>query len=224
MNKRTVSLLLGFCLLSGLVLGPAARCDDLPIGLDAMWKAGDRAFEEKHFKDAAGWYEKVAAYGDFVKQPKSRRAQFYQDYGRALVYSEQFDKAIDALNRSIDLVDQTGADRPVKEAEKSSTYDLLAAASAGKSKYLDAAEWLVKESVSRKERFPNIKSDGLLECRIGGWYWRAGMKDQAEKWLSEGRSLLQQDLDSGKAVVPDLERDMLKKADSALTEIHSKVR
>jgi len=219
--------------IAGLSLGAPAFADKLPIGLEAMWDAGDKAFQEKHYSDSVGWFEKCVAYADFVKQPKSRRAALYRKLGRALVESGKFDKAMEVLNRAIDLQDQDfaeqiasteGRDSSIKiarEMANSEAYDALSAACAGQHRYQEAAEWLIKEQNAHMQAFSQVPSSGLLECRIGGWYWRAGMKAPAEKWLSEARILLQADLDSGKSLAPDVEREMLKKADSALAEIRS---
>ena len=218
----------------GLSLWAPAFADKLPIGLEAMWDAGDKAFQEKNYSDSAGWFEKCVAYADFVKQPKSRRAALYRKLGRALVESGKFDKAIETLNRALDLQDQVFAEqagasggladstnKTAREMANTEAYDALSAACAGQHRYQEAAEWLIKEQNAHRQAFSQVPSSGLLECRIGGWYWKAGMKAPAEKWLSKARTLLQADLDSGKSLAPDVEREMLKNADSALAEIRS---
>lgn len=224
---------LAVLLVVGLSLWSPVLADNLPIGLDAMWNTGDKAFQEKHYSDAVGWYDKCVAYADFLKQPKDRRAALYRKLGRALVEAGKFDKAMEVLNRALDLQDQVYTEevarnpagessaKAAREMGNLEAYDALSAACAGEKRYQEAADWLVKKWNFNKLVFPQVTSDGLLESRIGGWYWKAGMKAPAEKWLSEARTLLQADLDSGKAMAPDTEREMLKNADSALAEIRS---
>lgn len=218
MTKRSVCLLVS--LYAAAVLCPAfAAPTGLPVGLDAMWKAGDKAFEENHYKDAAGWFEKASKYSDIAAQPKERRSDLYKSYGRALVYSEQFEKAIPALTTSLDLIDQTDFSAQVKAGAKSETYGLLSNAHAGLKKYYEAAEYSLKELEARKTRFPEHKSNGLNEAKIGGWYFKANMKDLAKRWLSEGEQLLKNDIASGTSMTVDLEKETLQGVQKMLSEL-----
>lgn len=217
MTKRVVSLFVS--LYAAAVVAPAmAAPTGMPVGLDAMWKAGDKAFEEKHFKDAVGWFEKASKYSDLMAQPKDRRAQLYRSYGQALVYAELFDKAIPQLTTSIDLIDQTEFSTQVKEGQKAHAYGLLADAYAGKKKYYEAAEYTLKQLNAQKTRFPDIKSNGLLEAKIGGWYFHANMKDKAKQWLSEAEQLLKDDIASGKSLSADLDERILQGVQKMLPE------
>lgn len=217
MRNRLTSLLFSLCLAAVFVPAIAAPTG-MPLGLKEMWDAGDKAYSEKNYKQAAEWFDKASKYSDFAAQPKDRRAELYRSYGRALVGSEQFAKAIEPLNRSIDLIDQLEGDQRVKSGLNSEAYGLLSGAYAGQKMYREAAEYSLKELNAHKERFPEHKGNGLLEAKIGGWYFRAGMKDKARTWLTEGEKLLKEDLASASPASPDLEKEVLAGAQKMLAE------
>ena len=168
MRNRLTSLLFSLCIAAVFVPAIAAPTG-MPLGLKEMWDAGDKAYSEKNYKQAAEWFDKASKYSDFAAQPKDRRAELYRSYGRALVGSEQFAKAIEPLNRSIDLIDQLEGDQRVKSGLNSEAYGLLSGAYAGQKMYREAAEYSLKELNAYKERFPEHKGNGLLEAKIGGW-------------------------------------------------------
>ena len=217
MTKRALSLFL--VLFATAVLTPAlAAPTGEPIGLAAMWSAADKALEEKHYKDAAAWYERSSKYSDLMAQPADRRAQLYKGYGKALLYCNEYDKAIPQLTRSLELYDQLEGSMQVKEGLKAHSYGLLGEAYAAKKKYYEAAEYTLKQLEAQKTRFPDQKTSGLLEAKVGGWYFHANMKDKAKQWLTQAQQLLKDDIASGKSFTPDLDKEVLQGVEKMLPE------
>ena len=217
MTKRALSLFLVICAIA--VINPAlAAPTGEPIGLAAMWDAADKALQEKHYKDAAAWYERASKYSDLMAQPADRRAHLYRGYGQALLYFDQYDKAIPQLTRSLELFDQTDASTQVKEGQKAHGYGLLGDAYAAKKNYYEAAEYTLKQAEAMRTRYPEEKSNGLLEAKAGGWYFHANMKDKAKQLLTQAQQLLKDNIASGKSFTPDLDKKVLEGVEKMLPQ------
>lgn len=217
MTKRALSLFLILCattLVSPALAAPTGE----PIGLEAMWKAGDKALEEKHYKDAAAWFDRASKYSDFMAQPADRRAQLYKGYGQALLGCDQPDKAIPQLTRSLELFDQVDGTTQVKEGLKAHSYGLLGEAYAAKKSYYEAAEYTLKQAEALRTRYPDQKSNGLLEAKAGGWYFHANMKDKAKQLLTQAQQLLKDDIASGKSFTPDVDKKVLEGVEKMLPQ------